>query len=62
MDRVSSKRNRWSLLSLFRKVQFSSNVEQAKDLRSKGWTLEQIAERLNTTVEIVRIWLLEFED
>lgn len=59
--RVSDKRNTRALENVYRKAQFSQNVQQAQDLREQGYSIADIAHYLRTTEEIVRIWLLEFE-
>lgn len=55
----SRKRN--ALFGVYRKAQFSANVERAQSLRAQGYSIRDIAAYMRTTEEIVRIWLLEFE-
>jgi orotate phosphoribosyltransferase-like protein len=60
--RISDKRNKNALENVYRKAQFSQNVQQAQELRKQGHSIAFIANELRTTEEIVRIWLLEFDD
>lgn len=57
-----SERKRNALENVYRKAQFSANVRHAQELREQGYSIAAIAARLRTTEEIVRIWLLEFDD
>jgi hypothetical protein len=60
--RVSENRNKNALENVYRKAQFSANVQQAQALREQGYSIASIANYLRTTEEIVRIWLLEFDN
>ena len=60
--RISGQRNKRALENVYRKAQFSANVQQAQELREQGYSIASIADHLRTTEEIVRIWLLEFDN